>query len=63
MSGVDMTATALSGADLAVDHALSDIATSFRFLLEVTPTDLASRRETFWKTRHRASVLVSPARR
>ena len=56
MSGVDMTATALSGADLAVDRALSDIATSFRFLLEVTPTDLASQRETFWKTR-RAPVF------
>ena len=56
MSGVDMTATALSGADLAVDRALSDIATSFRFLLEVTPADLASQRETFWKTR-RAPVF------
>ena len=43
MSGVEVTATALAGSDLAVDRALSDIATSFRFLLDVTPVDLVAR--------------------
>jgi uncharacterized protein (TIGR02421 family) len=45
-----VTAESLSGTDLAVDRALADIATSFRFLLDVTPIDLVGARETFWAT-------------
>ena len=50
MLDADMTATALCDADLAVDRALADIATSFRFLLEVTPVDLVAQRDVFWRT-------------
>ena len=35
--------------DLAVDRALSDIAGSFRFLLDVTPVDLVEARDAFWR--------------
>lgn len=45
-----MTATELSPADLAVDRALAEIASSLRFLLDVTPVDLVAVREEFWAT-------------
>ena len=47
---VGVTATPLAGSDLAVDRALADIATSFRFLLDVTPVDLVRARKEFWDT-------------
>jgi uncharacterized protein (TIGR02421 family) len=50
MSGVGVTATPLAGSDLAVDRALADIATSFRFLLDVTPVELVRARKEFWDT-------------
>ncbi|HEY3670215.1 MAG TPA: tyrosine/phenylalanine carboxypeptidase domain-containing protein [Acidimicrobiia bacterium] len=48
MSDVTVTASPLAAADLAADRALADIATSFRFLLDVTPVDLVRTREEFW---------------
>jgi uncharacterized protein (TIGR02421 family) len=45
-----MSSEQLSANDLAVDRAVADIATSFRFLLDVTPVDLVTARETFWAT-------------
>jgi len=50
MSGLGVTATPLASSDLAVDRALADIATSFRFLLDVTPVELVSVRKAFWDT-------------
>jgi uncharacterized protein (TIGR02421 family) len=50
MPGVSVTTTSLAGSDLAVDRALADIATSFRFLLDVTPVDLVGARQEFWDT-------------
>jgi uncharacterized protein (TIGR02421 family) len=44
------TTQTLPEVDLAVDRALSDIASSFRFLLEVTPIDLVDAREEFFRT-------------
>ena len=44
------TQTSLSASDLAVDRALADIASSFRFLLDVTPLDLVSARDQFFET-------------
>lgn len=40
-------ATTFSDADLAVDRSLSDIAASFRFLLELTPVELVAARTQF----------------
>src|SRR5689334_21747530 len=45
-----MTTSTLSDVDLAVDRALSDIAGSFRFLLDVTPVDLVDARDDFWRS-------------
>jgi uncharacterized protein (TIGR02421 family) len=45
-----VTTSTLSDVDLAVDRALSDIAGSFRFLLDVTPVDLVDARDDFWRT-------------
>ena len=42
-----MTDAGLSDEDLAVDHELADIAASFRFLLDLTPIDLAGARRAF----------------
>jgi len=42
-----MTKAGLSDDDLAVDHELADIAASFRFLLDLTPIDLAGARRAF----------------
>jgi uncharacterized protein (TIGR02421 family) len=39
-----------SDLDLTVDRALSDIAGSFRFLLDVTPVELVEARDIFWRT-------------
>jgi uncharacterized protein (TIGR02421 family) len=44
------TTQTLAEADLAVDRALSDLASSFRFLLEVTPIDLVDARDEFFRT-------------
>jgi uncharacterized protein (TIGR02421 family) len=44
------TAPTLAASDLAVDRALSDIAASFRFLLDVTPIELVAAREDFFRT-------------
>ena len=51
MAGSAVTDTGLSTADLAVDRALSDLALSFRFLLDVTPVEPLRLREEFWSTR------------
>jgi len=40
----------VSSTDLAVDHALAEIAASFSFLLDVTPVELVDARERFWTT-------------
>jgi uncharacterized protein (TIGR02421 family) len=45
-----MTTETLPASDLAVDRALADIASSFRFLLDVTPVDLVSARDEFFRT-------------
>jgi uncharacterized protein (TIGR02421 family) len=45
-----VTTSTLSDVDLAVDRALSDIAGSFRFLLDVTPVDLVDARDDFWRS-------------
>ena len=45
-----MIVQALPGSDLAVDRALADIASSFRFLLDVTPVDLVGARDDFFQT-------------
>lgn len=50
MAGAAVTDRGLRTADLAVDRALSDIALSFRFLLDVTPVDPVRLREQFWAT-------------
>ena len=42
-----MTVATLADSDLAVDRTLADIATSFRFLFDVTPVDLVDARKTF----------------
>lgn len=42
-----MTTATLSPADLAVDHALAEIALSFRFLLDLTPVDVSEQRRAF----------------
>jgi uncharacterized protein (TIGR02421 family) len=44
------TTQTLAPTDLAVDRALSDIASSFRFLLDVTPIDLVRARDDFFRT-------------
>src|SRR6188472_293692 len=46
----EVTTSTLSDVDLAVDRSLSDIAGSFRFLLDVTPVDLVEARDDFWRT-------------
>ena len=56
MAGSTVTDRGLSTADLAVDRALSDIALSFRFLLDVTPVDVVRLREEFWAT-HRTPAF------
>jgi uncharacterized protein (TIGR02421 family) len=50
MPRTDVTPTALAEADLEVDRTLADIASSFRFLLDVTPIDLVQARDSFWST-------------
>ena len=50
MSGTHMTAATLPDSDLAVDRTLADIATSFRFLFDVTPVDLVEARQAFRAT-------------
>lgn len=50
MSRADVTPSALAESDLEVDRTLADIATSFRFLFDVTPVDLVDAREAFWST-------------
>jgi uncharacterized protein (TIGR02421 family) len=45
-----MSRATVADSDLLVDRALADIASSFRFLLDVTPIDLVEERERFWKT-------------
>jgi len=39
--------TKLSASDLAIDHDMADIALGFRFLLDVTPVNVAEAREAF----------------
>ena len=56
-----MTTVALPDVDLAVDRALTDIAGSFRFLLDVTPVDLVDARDEFWRT-GRAPDSTAPHR-
>jgi uncharacterized protein (TIGR02421 family) len=46
----EVTTVELSATDLAVDRALADIATSFRFLYDITPVDLVAARTAFWDT-------------
>jgi uncharacterized protein (TIGR02421 family) len=50
VSRADVTPGALAESDLGVDRTLADIATSFRFLFDVTPVDLVKARESFWST-------------
>ena len=50
MAGSSVTDSGVSTADLTVDRALSDIALSFRFLLDVTPIEPLRLREEFWST-------------
>ena len=45
MHHCEVTTVELSETDLAVDRALADIATSFRFLYDVTPVDLVAARD------------------
>ena len=45
MSRADVTVATLADSDLAVDRTLADIATSFRFLFDVTPVDLVEARD------------------
>ena len=47
--------------DLTVDRALSDIAGSFRFLLDVTPVDLVEARDDLLADGTHAGVPVPPA--
>lgn len=55
-----MTSPTLSASDLAVDRALADIASSFRFLLDVTPVDLVSARDEFIRTRRAPAFEYRP---
>lgn len=50
-----MTASAIATGDLAVDHTLSQIATSFRFILDVTPVDAVE-----WQREILAGAAVEP---
>jgi uncharacterized protein (TIGR02421 family) len=50
VSHADVTPGTLAESDLEVDRALADIATSFRFLFDVTPVDLVQARDEFWST-------------
>ncbi len=42
-----MSGNPLSAADQAIDHQLSDLGSSVRFILDVTPVDTDDVRETF----------------
>jgi uncharacterized protein (TIGR02421 family) len=50
VSRSDVTVATLADADVRVDRTLADIASSFRFLLDVTPVDLVDARKTFWES-------------
>jgi uncharacterized protein (TIGR02421 family) len=50
MPRADVTPATLAEPDLEVDRTLADIASSFRFVLDVTPIDLVEARESFWST-------------
>jgi uncharacterized protein (TIGR02421 family) len=58
--GADVTASALGEVDLAVDRTLAEIATSFRFLVDVTPVDLVTAREDFWETGRTPTFCYRP---
>ncbi|HKY14151.1 MAG TPA: tyrosine/phenylalanine carboxypeptidase domain-containing protein [Microthrixaceae bacterium] len=60
MSRTDVSAHVLSDNDLLVDRSLADIASSFRFLLDVTPTGLLEARETFRATGRSPSFEYRP---